>query len=299
MWLARRSYFAYLYKKKVMVAFLGMGLLGSNFVRAMINKGGQVQVWNRTYSKAAALEQYGAKAFPDVADAVKGAAIVHLTLKDDVSVDEVLAKAEPGMMAGATIIDHTTTSAQGAVDRTKAWAKKGFTYVHAPVFMGPPNALESTGTMLVSGDQAIIARVEPALAKMTGKVLNFGNEVGKAATMKLLGNLFLVTLTGGLADTLAFAKSVHISMEDIYGLFDNWNPAGMVPARLKRMTSGNYSSPSWELSMARKDTRLMMEAAGQGVLTLIPAIATKMDKYIAEGHGGDDWTVIAKDSVPK
>ena len=282
-----------------MVAFLGMGLLGSKFVRAMINKGGQVQVWNRTFSKAAALEQYGAKAFPEVADAVKGAATVHLTLKDDASVDEVLATAEPGLMAGATIIDHTTTSAQGAIDRTRQWGQKGFTYLHAPVFMGPPNALESTGTMLVSGDQAVIARFEPELAKMTGRVLNFGGETGKAASMKLLGNLFLVTLTGGLTDTLAFAKSVHISMDEISMLFDTWNPAGMVPARLKRMTSGNYSSPSWELSMARKDTRLMMEAAAQGSLTIIPALAAKMDKYIAEGHGGDDWTVIAKDAVPQ
>ncbi|MBD0288676.1 MAG: NAD(P)-dependent oxidoreductase, partial [Flavisolibacter sp.] len=31
-----------------MKAFLGMGLLGSNFVRAMLQKGEEVQVWNRT-----------------------------------------------------------------------------------------------------------------------------------------------------------------------------------------------------------------------------------------------------------
>jgi len=281
-----------------MVAFIGMGLLGSNFVRAMINKGERVQVWNRTHSKAAALEQYGATAFAAVADAVRGADTVHITLKDDASVDEVLAQAEPGLTKGATLIDHTTTSAKGAIERTASWAKKGFTYVHAPVFMGPPNALDSTGTMLVSGDPAVVARVEPALAKMTGKVLNFGPEAGKAASMKLLGNLFLITLTGGLADTLSFAKSTHVSMEEIYKLFDTWNPAGMVPARLKRMTSGSYNSPSWELSMARKDARLMIEAAGKDSLTIIPAMAAKMDKYISAGHGGDDWTVIAKDNIP-
>ena len=55
-----------------MKAFLGMGLLGSNFVRAMIKKGDQVQVWNRTPSKAKALETYGAKAFDDAADAPTG-----------------------------------------------------------------------------------------------------------------------------------------------------------------------------------------------------------------------------------
>jgi 3-hydroxyisobutyrate dehydrogenase len=265
----------------------------------MIRKGEQVQVWNRTAAKAKALEQYGAKAFSDVADAVRGATIVHMTLKDDATVDEVLAKTAPGLGAGTAIIDHTTTSAAGAIRRTKDWKAKGFIYLHAPVFMGPSNALESTGTMLVSGDQAVVARYEPVLAKMTGKVLNFGEKEGKAAGMKLLGNLFLVAFTGGIADTLSLAKALDIPVSDVSSLFDTWNPGAMLPARLKRMSSGDYSSPSWELEMARKDTRLMMEAAGQKgkELVVIPGVAAEMDKWIAKGHGHDDWTVIAKDSV--
>ena len=46
--------------------------------------------------------------------------------------------------------------------------------------------------MLVSGDQALISQLEPVLSKMTGKVLNFGPEAGRAAGMKLVGNAFLV-----------------------------------------------------------------------------------------------------------
>jgi len=51
--------------------------------------------------------------------------------------------------------------------------------------------------------------------------------------------------------------------------------------------------------MARKDTQLFMEAARQGGtnLAVIPAIAAEMDRWIAKGHGNDDWTVIAKDAV--
>lgn len=282
-----------------MKAFLGMGLLGANFVRAMLKKGDQVQVWNRTAAKARELEQYGARAFDSVSEAVRNADIVHLTLKDDVSVDEVLAAAAPGLKAGAIIIDHTTTSIPGAVSRTSSWAAKGFFYQHAPVFMGPPNALESTGTMLVSGDQPLIARIDPELAKMTGKVLNFGSEVGRAAGMKLLGNLFLVAFTSGIADTLMMAKGMDIPVSDLSMLFETWNPGAMLPNRLKRMTSGDYSSPSWELDMARKDTRLFLEAADRaGVpLAVIPAVAANMDRWIAKGYGKSDWTVIAKDAV--
>jgi 3-hydroxyisobutyrate dehydrogenase len=149
-------------------AFLGMGLLGSNFVKAMLKKGDSVQVWNRTLSKAKALEQVGAKPFTAAADAVREADVIHLTLKDDAAVDQVLERAAKGLKPEATIIDHTTTSVEGAKRRTAHWKQKGFTYLHAPVFMGPPNALESTGFILVSGDQSVIKKCESMLAAMTG-----------------------------------------------------------------------------------------------------------------------------------
>lgn len=282
-----------------MKAFLGMGLLGSNFVKAMIRKGDQVQVWNRTSAKATALELYGAKAFENIGDAVKGAGTIHITLKDDASVDEVLQSAATAFEPGTILIDHTTTSAEGAIARTRYWKSKGYTYLHAPVFMGPPNALESTGSMLVSGDQELIARLSPELDKMTGKLINLGSEDGRAAGMKLVGNLFLVTLTAGISDTLALVKGLGMPMDDVLNLFSSWNPAAGMPARLKKMSEGDFSKPSWELDMARKDAGLMLTAAEKtgAKLVVIPAVAGEMDRWIEKGHGQDDWSVIAKDNV--
>ena len=282
-----------------MKAFLGMGLLGSNFVKAMLQKGQQVNVWNRTASKAKELEKDGAKAFDDVKDAVKDADTIHLTLKDDASVDEVMASAEPALKPGATILDHTTTSKKGAIERTKKWKERGFTYLHAPVFMGPRNALESTGYMLVSGDQNVISGVEAELSAMTGKLINLGPEPGKAAAIKLTGNLFLITLTAGLSDTLALAKAEGLAGEDVAELLKIWNPGAMVSSRLNSIMKGNFSQPSWELNMARKDAGLMIAAArdGNAELAVVPAIAAVMDKWIEKGHGNDDWTVISKNSI--
>lgn len=282
-----------------MIAFLGMGHLGSNFTKALLKKGEQVQVWNRTASKAKALEPFGAKAFDNIADAVKGASRIHLTLKDDATVNEALEQAMPGFESGVIIIDHTTTSANGAAERTELWKKRGFTYLHTPVFMGPVNALESTGTMMVSGDQATISMLEPELQKMTGKVLNFGTDTNKAAGIKLLGNLFLIAMTGGVADMLALAKSLGVAPAEILMLLESWNPGRLVPARIQKMTSDTFDQPSWELNMARKDAGLMIKAAEEGGLPLatIPAIAAEMDRWIAQGHGHDDWTVIGKAGV--
>jgi 3-hydroxyisobutyrate dehydrogenase len=282
-----------------MKAFLGMGLLGSNFVKAMIKKGETVQVWNRTVSKAKALEAIGAKAFDEVSDAVRGAGVIHVTLRDDATVDEVLAAAAPGLQQGAMIVDHTTTSAKGAVQRVAHWNSKGFAYLHAPVFMGPQNALESTGYMLVSGDQSVIARLEPQLSQLTGKLINFGSENGKAAGIKLTGNLFLLSLTAGLSDALALAKAHGIAGGEILDLFKNWNPGAAVPSRLQKITEGKFDNPSWELNMARKDAGLMLSAAKEAGtnLAVLPGVAAVMDEWIAKGHGSDDWSVIATDSI--
>jgi 3-hydroxyisobutyrate dehydrogenase len=280
-----------------MKAFLGMGLLGSNFVTAMINRGEQVQVWNRTSSKAFELEKVGAKAFENVKDAVKGADLVHLTLKDDASVDEVLEVASEGFEPGVIIIDHTTTSKEGAIRRTKEWRERGFVYQHAPVFMGPANALAGTGFILLSGDKEIIGKLEPELSKMTGKLFHFGSEVGKAAAMKLVGNAFLVCLTVGLRDTLALTKALGVSVDDLLTLLDSWNPGTQVQARVSRMTSGDDTKPSWELDMSRKDTQLFLDAAQQGGidLAIMPAIAALMDQWIEKGYGNHDWTVMGKE----
>ena len=278
-----------------MIAVLGVGLLGSGFARAALKRGETVHVYNRTFDKAAALESEGARAFADPAEAIRGAARIHLVLADDAAVDAVLAAAQPA--AGAIIVDHSTTSTRGTLERTARWRERDVTYLHAPVFMGPQNAAAATGVMLVSGDRSVVAALSPALASMTGKLLDLGSRVDAAAAFKLLGNSFLISLAGGFTDLLALAKAMHVAPAEAATLFDHFNPGAALPARLARMIEATYDDPSWELAMARKDARLMQAEAEQGGVPLgvLPAIAQLMDAKIAEGFGKADWTVIARD----
>ncbi len=282
-----------------MIAFLGMGLLGSNFTRALLARGEGVRVWNRSPERARALEADGARAFEDPAEAARGAARVHVTLSDDAAVDDVLERASGGFGAGALVIDHSTTSAEGAAARAERWAGRGVEFLHAPVFMGPQNAREGTGIMLCSGDRARFERAEPALAPMTGKVVYLGPRPERAAAFKLFGNLFLMAMTAGVADVLALAKAHGVPAAEAAALFEHFNPAATLGARAARMVDGAFSPPSWELAMARKDARLMLEAAERAGAPLVttPAIARRMDEFIERGHAHDDWTVIAKDVI--
>jgi len=278
-----------------MITFLGTGLLGSNFVRALRRRGEEVAVWNRTAARARVLEADGARVFDDPAAAVRGATRVHLSLSDDAAVDDTLERARPGLGEGVTIVDHTTTSVAGTVARAARWAERGVAFQHAPVFMGPQNALESTGLMLASGERARFDRLAPELQKMTGKLIYLGEQPERAAAFKLMGNLFLMFFSTGVIEMLSFAKALGIPAAEAVTLFDHFNPGQTLPARVKRMLDANFQQPSWELAMARKDARLMLDAAP--ALPMLPAIAAEMDRWIARGFGNHDWTVLALDAL--
>lgn len=102
----------------------------------------------------------GAKAFADE-PTPRGAQSASTWRSDDAVVDEVLERRRPGFAPGVVIVDYTTTSSTGAKARAARWQERGIDFLHAPVFMGPQNALEGTGMMLASGDSA---RIEPAAA---------------------------------------------------------------------------------------------------------------------------------------
>lgn len=152
--------------------------------------------------------------------------------------------------------------------------------------------------MLVSGDQEVIRTVEPELSKMTGRLWNLGDQPDKAAAMKLLGNLFHIVITGGVADLLSLADSLNVQHNELGPLLELVNPTAVSQGRLRKIMSKTFDQPSWELSMARKDARLMLEQtkSTQNELIVVPAVAARMDKCIEKGFGGSDWTILASES---
>jgi 3-hydroxyisobutyrate dehydrogenase len=278
------------------IAFFGAGLMGSGFVRRLLANGHEVAVWNRSPAKARALESVGAHAFVDPAAALAGAERLHLSLADDASVDAVLEPLAGAVPAGTWIVDHTTTAVHPTAERAARWAARGRRFVHAPVFMGPANAAEGSGLMLVSGARAHHDALLSALQQMTGKVIYLGEEPARAAAFKLLGNLTIIGLIGVLGDVNRLAHALGIPTAEAFGLFEHFNPGATLQARAARIESADVSKPSFELAMARKDLRLMMEEAARGGVDLVvtPALAALFDRAIARGAGALDVVAAAR-----
>ena len=278
------------------VAFFGTGLMGSGFVRRMRANGHEVNVWNRSAAKARALQDVGATAFDDPAAALAGAERLHLSLADDASVDTVLEPLAAVIAPGTWIVDHTTTAVTPTAERVARWRARGRSFVHAPVFMGPANALEGSGLMLLSCAQAQHDALLPALQQMTGKVVHVGEAPERAAAFKLFGNLTLIGIIGVLGDVNRLAAAVGISTQDAFSLFEHFNPGQTLPARAARIASADVTRPSFELAMARKDVRLMIEEARRGgfELPVTAGVAALFDAALSRGEGALDVVAAAR-----
>jgi 3-hydroxyisobutyrate dehydrogenase-like beta-hydroxyacid dehydrogenase len=278
------------------IAFLGTGLLGSAFAEAAARRGDTVAAWNRSPDKVLALATFGVKAATTPADAVRGASRVHLVLKDDVVVEEVIAAARSGLSGDAILIDHTTTSPRLTAERAARLHAQGIRYLHCPVFMGPPAARNAQGLMLATGPKALFESVQADLARMTGRLEYMGERTDLAAVNKLLGNAMIIGVWAAMADVLTLAKACSVDAADAIRLLGSLDLNAMVSRRGTSMATGDFT-PNFELSMARKDLRLMLEMTGELPMAALPAIAARMDRLIAAGHGAEDASVLAIDAV--
>jgi 3-hydroxyisobutyrate dehydrogenase-like beta-hydroxyacid dehydrogenase len=278
------------------IAYLGTGLLGSGFVEAALGRGDSVSVWNRTRDKAQALTAFGATVADTPADAVRGASRVHLVLKDDAVVEEIITAMRPGLAPDAIVCDHTTTQPALTAERAARLNAEGVRYLHCPVFIGPAAARQAQGIIMVAGPQALFDAVKPALEQQAQKVVYWGERPDLAAAYKLMGNAFIIGLGALIADVFTISAGSDVTPTDALKLLEFFNPGTILQNRGRKMSEGDFAA-SFELVMARKDIRLMLETAGARPLAVLPSLAARMDDVIAQGHGQDDFGVIARDAV--
>lgn len=274
------------------IALLGTGLLGSGMVQRFLRSGTAVTVWNRTESKARALEQHGARVAASPREAAAGADRVHFVLPDDAVVNQMLEQIAPSLERGTIVVDHSTTLPEATRARAERMRATGVRYVHAPVFMSPQMAADGIGLMLVSAPRTEFDDVRAALEGMTGEVWYLGERTDLAAAYKLFGNCMLFAISGGLADVITMARANDIDPLDGLSVFQKFQAANIINFRGPRMARGETTPASFAVEMARKDVALMVAAAKGRPLVALPCVARRMDEVIAAGRGGEDLAAL-------
>ncbi|MEU2026652.1 NAD(P)-dependent oxidoreductase [Streptomyces sp. NPDC016469] len=276
--------------QRPVVAVLGTGIMGAAMARSLLRAGLEVRAWNRTQAKAAPLAADGATVTGTAEEAVRGAHVVLTALTDSTAVAAALAAASEGLHRGQVLLQTSTVGPDGAVELAQRAADLGLIHLDAPVVGTRQPAEQGALTVLVSGPEAARAVVEPVLDAIGQRTVWSGEEPGAASRLKLVVNAWVVNMVGGVAECLNLAEGLGVDPRTFLGLVEGGPlDSGYLQAKSAAVLDGDLT-PSFALSTALKDTRLILDAAAQaGVrLDLAAASAARFARAEAAGHGDED-----------
>ena len=157
------------------IGFAGLGVMGGPMARHLVQAGHEVAGFNRSPDKARAWSDVtGGRFVARVAEAAHGAELLILCVGNDDDVRQVTLEALPHLAAGAVIVDHTTTSARVAREMAALAAGQARAFIDAPVSGGQAGAENGQLSVMAGGDEAALARVEPALMAYSKAVKHMG-----------------------------------------------------------------------------------------------------------------------------
>lgn len=281
---------AHLNPGQPVVAVLGTGIMGSGMTRSLLRAGLDVRAWNRTHEKALPLAADGATVTDTAAEAVRGADVILTMLNDQISVAAALTAASDGVHRGQVLLQCSTVGPDATVELTQRAADLGLVYLDAPVAGTRQPAEQGALTVFVSGPSAVRGVAGPVLDAIGQRTVWVAEEPGAASRLKLVINTWVINMVGGVAECLNLAEGLGVDPQSFLDAVKGGPlDSGYLHGKSAAVLSGDLT-PSFALSTALKDTRLILDAAEQtGVrLDLTAASAARFARAEAAGHGGED-----------
>ncbi|MGD3106322.1 NAD(P)-dependent oxidoreductase [Streptomyces sp. YGL11-2] len=274
------------------VAVLGTGIMGAAMARNLARAGLDVRAWNRTRAKAEPLAADGARITDTPAEAVDGADVVLTMLLDGPAVLDALRQAAPRLAPGTLWLQMSTVGPEALVPLARFAAEHDLRFVDAPVVGTKAPAEKGELTILAAGPQELrerAGRVFDIVGSRTQWVGEDGTG-GAASRLKLVVNTWVLTVISGTGEALALAEGLGVDPRDFLATVAG-GALDMPYLRMKAemILSGDFPA-SFTVSAARKDVRLITEAAGAaGVrVDLVAGAAERFRRAEEQGHGDED-----------
>jgi 3-hydroxyisobutyrate dehydrogenase-like beta-hydroxyacid dehydrogenase len=274
------------------VAFIGLGVMGSPMAAHLARAGHEVCVYNRNPQKAQAwLRDNAGSAADTPAAAAKGADWVMTCVGNDDDLRAVTLGEQgafAGMQPGATLIDHTTASAEVARELAQKAQERGLGFLDAPVSGGQAGAQNGVLTVMVGGDAQLFARAEPVLAAYARMVRLMG-PVGSGQLTKMVNQICIGGLLQSLAEALHFARQAGLDAEAAMqviskGAAQSWQ----LENRHQSMLAGEFDF-GFAVDWMRKDFAIVLDEARRNGAQL--PVTALVDQFYAQvqSMGGGRW----------
>lgn len=285
--------------EKQRVAFIGLGVMGYPMAGYLSKVGCETKVYNRTKAKADKwAAEYNGVACETPREAAEGCDIVFTCVGNDNDVRSVVYGEEGllvGLKAGAVLVDHTTTSAELAVELADACKKVGNHFIDAPVSGGQAGAENGVLTIMCGGEPNVFDHVAPVMDVYAKQITILG-ENGQGQRCKMVNQICIGGILQGLSEALLLAQKSGLDIEQVvetlkHGAAGSWQ----MENRATTMAQDKFDF-GFAIDWMRKDLGFCLEEAERVGLEL-PLTKMVDEQYAGlqrEGLGRMDTSVLIK-----
>ena len=276
---------------KQRIGFIGVGLMGHGMAKNLLAKGYAVTVvGHRNRAPVESLLAKGASEAQSPSEAAKTADIVLMCVTGSPQVEETVYKSGGLLEAargGLIVVDCSTSEPDSTARIAADFAKRGATYVDAPLTRTPKEAEEGRLNVLVGADAATFEKLRPVLSAFAENVFHVGGS-GAGHKTKLFNNFLALGFASLLAEALVGAAKAGVNLDALYklvsaGPISNGLFQMIVPNALK----GDFAQMKFAIVNAAKDLRYythMIESAGSTAF-LAECIHQNLVQAVALGFG--------------
>ena len=278
------------------IGFIGLGIMGQPMALNLIRNGFEVSAWNRTRSKADAVEKAGGRIASTPAEAVREADVVMMIVSDSAAVQEVVAgkggileALRPGMI----VVDCSTISPEVSRRLTAQAASRGASWLDAPVTGSKHGAEKGDLTFMIGGDQEALERVMPVL-KALGKKHIYCGAQSLGLSAKLVQNAIQSTMVEIFSEGFVMAVKAGVKPQTMMEIIQSsLARSALIDFKAPFVFKGDFT-PYFPLKLMHKDLGLTMEAA-YALNVPMPIAAAVKEVYgavKAKGKGDLDYAAV-------
>ena len=273
-------------------AFIGLGVMGGPMASHLSKAGYEVNVYNRTHEKAERhVDDNGGTLCETPAIAAANADIVFACVGNDDDVRSVTSGDEGAfatMKAESIFVDHTTTSAELAIECATHAKNKGIEFLDAPVSGGEAGAVNGALTIMIGGAEEAYNAIAPVI-DCYAKMHKLMGPCGAGQKTKMVNQIAIAGLVQGLSEAINFAQHADLNAEDVVeviskGAAQSWQ----MENRYKTMIAGEFDF-GFAVNWMRKDLTICFEEADRNGAAL--PVARLVDGFYEEVQalGGQRW----------
>lgn len=269
------------------VGFIGLGVMGREMSRNLVEAGYNVAVYDVRADAADELVSIGARRADTIADAVANADIAITMLPDTSQVEEIVT-GEHGLCAnppkGRLFVDMSTISPQATKRMHAILGERGVGMLDAPVSGGPQGAKNAALSIMVGGEAGDFHKAERFLQAMGTTITHVGG-TGAGQTVKLCNQLVCGINLQAICEALALGRACGVDLQQMRSVLLGGSASSWMLEKLgSSMIDGDVSA-GFRIDLMLKDLRLVVEMAQQQSVPL-PGTALVTNQYIdARAHG--------------